>query len=138
MTKYLLDTDSYSHWQRNHPIMLAAMASHDTDVLAITIITVEELWDGWRAYLRKARQPDDLGIGYDRLTGTIRDLVPWNIRSFSAPCVHRFQTLKRMRLNVGSNDLRIAAIALELQAVVVTRNIADFRRVPGLNYENGL
>ena len=35
-------------------------------------------------------------------------------------------------MNVGSNDLKIAASALENNAIVVTRNARDFGRVPGL------
>ncbi len=41
-----------------------------------------------------------------------------------------------MKLNVGHDDLRIAAIALENNAVVVTRNTRDFARVPELKVEN--
>jgi len=33
-------------------------------------------------------------------------------------------------------DLCIAAIALELQAIVVTRNLRDFQRVPNLVVED--
>lgn len=44
----------------------------------------------------------------------------------------RHANLVRRRLNVGSNDLKIAAIALETNATVVTRNLRDFTRVPGL------
>ena len=42
----------------------------------------------------------------------------------------------RMKLNVGKNDLRVAAIALEEGATVVTRNLRDFGRVPNLQLED--
>jgi len=45
-------------------------------------------------------------------------------------------SLIRQRLNVGSNDLKIAATALEQNATVVTRNLRDFGRVPGLTCED--
>lgn len=48
----------------------------------------------------------------------------------------RFRELKALRLNVGPNDLRIAAIALGYGAMVVTRNMRDFERIPGLRCED--
>ena len=47
-----------------------------------------------------------------------------------------FQRLYAMRLRVGTLDLRIAAIVLARGARLLTRNLADFRRVPGLNAED--
>ncbi len=44
--------------------------------------------------------------------------------------------LVRQRLNVGSNDLKSAATALEHNAIVVTRNLRDFGRVEGLVCED--
>ncbi len=37
---------------------------------------------------------------------------------------------------IGANDLLIAAHALFLEAVLVTGNVREFKRVPGLNIEN--
>jgi predicted nucleic acid-binding protein len=35
-------------------------------------------------------------------------------------------------------DLRIAAIAREYGAIILTRNLTDFRKVPGVQSENWL
>jgi tRNA(fMet)-specific endonuclease VapC len=41
-----------------------------------------------------------------------------------------------MKLNAGKMDLRIGAIALEHGAIVVTRNLRDFQRIPNLTAED--
>ena len=56
--------------------------------------------------------------------------------SFPVPAIHRFNALVKLKLNVGKMDLRIAAIALEHGATVVTRNVRDFGRVPNLTIED--
>lgn len=47
-----------------------------------------------------------------------------------------FQRLKRSRLRIGTMDLKIAAIALVHDATLITRNRADFAKVPGLRVED--
>ena len=56
--------------------------------------------------------------------------------SFTEESIDRFETLRSQKLGVRANDLRIAAIALTNGATVVTRNVSDFGRVPGLLVEN--
>ena len=70
------------------------------------------------------------------MTNTVRDLVGFHIVTFSEAAIHRYNALLAMKLNIGKMDLRIAAIALEEDATVITRNLRDFGRVPGLKCEN--
>jgi tRNA(fMet)-specific endonuclease VapC len=60
----------------------------------------------------------------------------WRILPYTEAAIARVAQLKALRLNVRLMDLRIAAVAMENQAVVVTRNRRDFSRVPGLSVED--
>jgi tRNA(fMet)-specific endonuclease VapC len=60
----------------------------------------------------------------------------FTVAPLTVPAITRFDTLVQAKLNVKRNNLRIAAIALELGATVVTRNRRDFGRVPGLAIED--
>lgn len=136
MTRFLLDTDTVSLYLRNHPFVCGAIVAHLGDELLISVITVEELWDGWQSVIRKAKTPPEVGAAYTRLTDTLNELRSWSIVPFPAPAVERYAALKKQKLNVGASDLKIAAIGLEAGAVVVTRNTRDFGRVPGLTLAN--
>jgi tRNA(fMet)-specific endonuclease VapC len=48
----------------------------------------------------------------------------------------QFESLASAKLNVRHIDLRIAAIAKDIGATVVTLNRRDFGRVPGLKIED--
>lgn len=102
----------------------------------MSVITVEEVWDGWQAVVRKAKTPNAVGAAYGRLTDTLTELRNWPVTTFSPAAVGRYAGLKRLKLNVRANDLKIAAIGLETGAVVVTHNTRDFARVPGLTIED--
>ena len=55
---------------------------------------------------------------------------------FDEAAAERFLQLRRSRLRLGSMDLKIAAIALAQETTLLSRNLADFRRVPGLLVED--
>jgi tRNA(fMet)-specific endonuclease VapC len=138
VTRYLLDTDTFSHFLRHNPTVVGGLVRHISDQLAVSIITVQEVWDGWAAVLAKARTPEQIARAYDRLTDTVNEVRNWPVVSFSEAAVARYAGLKKQKLNVGANDLKIAAIALESGAVVVTHNRRDFERVPGVVVEDWL
>jgi len=136
MSLYVLDTDALTLLQRGHPqVQQRATAVAQTD-LAITIITVEEQLTGWYSRLRRSTDPGSLAHVYEQMTATVRHLSQVRILSFTEPAIRRYDDLLALKLNVGKMDLRIAAIALEHGATVVTRNVRDFGRVPGLTLED--
>lgn len=136
MIRYILDTDILTLLQERHPVVLARIAGEHPDESAITILTVEEQMSGWYRQLRRAKSPAALAKAYAFLTSTVRSLAKLPIVSFGESAILRAKTLSSQRLNVRKTDLSIAAIALELGATVVTRNVRDFRRVPGLTVED--
>jgi tRNA(fMet)-specific endonuclease VapC len=70
------------------------------------------------------------------LAATVRWLSKVQIVEFDEPAIRRCEQLKKLKLKVRKMDLRIAAIVLEHDAILVTRNMRDFRQVPGLRLED--
>lgn len=136
MSLHVLDTDTLSLYHRGYPSLDEKVDSHPLEELAITVITVEEELSGWYGLLRNIRSPDEEVRAYERLAEAIPLLARWRILSMPHSALMRYESLKRMNLNVRKMDLRIAAIALECGGIVVTRNLRDFRRIPNLEAEN--
>jgi tRNA(fMet)-specific endonuclease VapC len=112
------------------------VADHRPEDISTTIISVEEQLSGWFTMLRRAKDQPTLAQIYRRMTDTVIFLARIRIVSFTEPAIARYDAIRGMKLNVGSMDVRIAAIAPEEGATLVTRNARDFRRVPGLVIED--
>jgi tRNA(fMet)-specific endonuclease VapC len=136
MSLHVLDTDILTLLPDGHAKVLARVTAHRADEIAVTVLSVEEQLSGWYRRLRRAKLPAELAKVYDRLTNAVRLLACTSLLSFSEPAIHRAKALQIQRLNVRKMDLCIAAIALEHQAIVVTRNVRDFGRVPSLTVED--
>src|SRR5207244_12503828 len=132
MPQYVLDTDTLSLYQRGHPRIGPAVDAWAPGTLGLAIITVEEQFVGWLTVARRTKRPDLLAIAYSGWTDSVHSLRRFQILNYTAPAIARYERLDRMKLRVRGNDLRIAAIALEHAATVVTRHTSDFARVPGL------
>jgi tRNA(fMet)-specific endonuclease VapC len=133
-----LDTDIFSLLFQSDPTVIRNAIAHAFDFLSVSVITVEEVWNGWASAVSRAKTPAQVALGYFRLTETLNELRNWTVVSLTVGAIARYNVLKQQKLNVGGNDLGIAAIALETGATVVTRNRRDFARIPGVAIEVGV
>ncbi len=136
MSLFVLDTDTYSLFERGHPTVVTRCLAQPPTDRTVTVITVEEILSGWYRRVRQAKQRAQVARAYLRLAEAIPRLSGWRILPYPEPAIARFEQFRRSRLQVGSNDLRIAAIVLEYSGTLVIRNLRDFQRVPNLNCED--
>lgn len=136
----ILDTDHLSELNRRSEIglALAVRLRQQADPVVVTIVTIEEQARGLLASLKKERDPRALLRSYQNLhdlmeLARFRPILPW-----SEAAIDVLEHLAQRRLRIGTMDLRIAAIALANDATLLSRNLKDFARVPGLRVENWL
>jgi tRNA(fMet)-specific endonuclease VapC len=136
----ILDTDHLSvlQWQEEPACsrLLGRLDRLPADDIATTIISFQEQAQGWFAYLNHARKPEQIVLAYAKLEEIWRWFLKMNVLSFGEPAQKRFTALRRQCPRLQTMDLRIASIALESEAMLLSRNLRDFRRVPGLAVED--
>ncbi len=133
---YVLDTDTFTFLRESHEAVVRRVDARPAAELATTVITLEECLTGWYSLVRRARRPDQLEFAYQQLAAVPRDFARLQILNYTRAAIARFEQLQGMKLNIGGMDLRIAAIVLEAGVTLVTRNLRDFCRVPGLVVED--
>jgi tRNA(fMet)-specific endonuclease VapC len=134
---FVLDTDTFTHLLRGQE-RVSLRRSQVTEEVAVTVVTRIEVLQGRFAALLKAADPEQLQQAQGRLAESERQLASFAVLPVDAAAAAEFGRLlntKGLR-RIGRGDLLIAAIALAKRATLVTRNLKDFRLVPGLQIEN--
>jgi tRNA(fMet)-specific endonuclease VapC len=136
----VLDTDHLSvlQWQERPACdrLLSRLERLSADDIATTIVSFQEQVEGWLAYLKRARKSEDVVAAYAKLEEVWRSFLKMNVLSFTAEAQDRFVELRRQCPRLPAMDLRIASIALATGATLLSRNLRDFRRAPGLVVED--
>lgn len=132
MAVFLLDTSTLTLLQHRHPKATVNLHAHAGDTVAVTSVNVEEALGGWYTALRQARTNAEQAQAASLLADTFMFLAQFPVYPMTEAALDRADRLVKLKLNVGRMDLKIAALALELTATVVTNNGRDFARVPGL------
>jgi tRNA(fMet)-specific endonuclease VapC len=136
----VLDTDHFSVLLQGKAAAQRLQSRLDsaTEPLALTIVSVEELLRGWLAFIHGKRDPHAQIIGYQRLQEFISTLANWHILPWDTAAADQLAQLRLGKLRVATMDLKIASLALVHDATVLTRNQADFQKVPNLRLDDWL
>ena len=121
MTLYVFDTDHISLQQRAYPLVVQQLRTlHATDTVATTVVTVEEQIRGRLEIIRRHSASALQVAAYTAFQQTLRYFMDWQVLDFTQAAFDQFVEFRQQRIRIGSQDLRIAAIPLVNDAVLVT------------------
>ena len=129
--RYMLDTDACIALIKHRPeAMRSRLTPLSPQEVGISGIAAAELWFGVAHSQKKKQNRAALKDFLDYAT-----LLDWPCEA--APLYGEMRTrLQKQGTPIGAMDLLIAAHALLLDAVLVTNNTREFKRVPDLKIEN--
>lgn len=137
----VLDTDHVSalvDHRQTLGVALEQRLADSPDMVSIPIIAVEEQLRGWLAQIRRKHDPYDQIVPYMRLSKLVDFLQAWNIVGWNELAADEFVDLRKQRIRIGTQDLKVAAIAKANDALLLSANLRDFEQVPGLRVEDWL
>jgi tRNA(fMet)-specific endonuclease VapC len=137
----LLDTDHLTILVNRNATGHAAFVSRlakTQDSLGVPVIGVEEQCKGWLAKIHRAKDVHQQIPPYERFIALVHFFADCDIAPFQTTAADTFKQLRKQKVRIGSQDLKIAAIALTYPALLLSANLRDFRQVPGLQVENWL
>ena len=130
MLKYLLDTNIAIYVIKRRPVEVLGLFNENAGRMAISAITLAELIHGAEKSTRVAQNLAVVDDFASRL-----EVLPYTSRASQHYGAIR-AILERAGRPIGVNDLHIAAHARSEGLTLVTNNLAEFERVPGLLTEN--
>ena len=134
MTTYMLDTCICSFLMREHPEAvirrLAAEVGRGNRIV-ISAITYAELRYG---QVGKKASPKHKVL-VDEFVRRLDAVIAWDLRAVDTT-VEVMRQLNAAGTPIGPNDTAIAGHAIAIGCTLVTNNVREFSRVPGLVYED--
>ena len=135
---YLLDTDTLLHVHAGHPTVAKRLQAAEDGDIGTTIVSAIELLKPRFDFVLKAKDGAELLRAQKWLHTMEQLLSELDVIGIDSAVATGFDKLRAHRnlRKIGRADLLIASIALAHEATLVTRNLRDFRQVPGLNLVN--
>jgi len=130
MLKYLLDTNIVIYVIKRRPIEVLGLFNEHAGRMAMSAITLSELYHGAE---KSAKVSQNLEVIEEFCS--LLEVMPYTAKASGHYGSIR-SALEKAGQPIGVNDLHIAAHARSEGLVVVTNNVSEFARVPGLMVEN--
>jgi tRNA(fMet)-specific endonuclease VapC len=128
MPRYILDTDHISLLLGGHQPTRDRIFQSLGDC-QITVISVQEVFNGWTGRLGRINSNNERIAVYERLYVTTQLFQRITIVNYDEVADQVYQQIIQENSNLAKrrveNDIRIAAIALAHNAIVLTRNTPD-------------
>ena len=136
----VLDTDHVNVLKYPEHPRFARLTTHlntsaDQDI-ATTVITLEEQMRGWLGWMNRAQDVRRQVPAYQELLRLCDFFTRWHVVLFDEQAASTLQGLRAQRIRIGTMDLKIAAIALVHDALLLSANLRDFQQVPNLRVAN--
>jgi len=129
---FILDTDHITLFQRGHPQVVEHLSRVPENLIATSVVTYEEQLRGRLAVVRQANTATHLAVAYLRLHEMQEFFCALHLVSFDLTTASIYETLRKEYRRLGTMDLRIAATAIAIDGVLVTRNESDFGQIADL------
>ena len=130
MIKYMLDTNILIYTIKNRPKKVREAFKKYSDYLSMSSVTLGELIYGAERSAQVTRNLQDI----DGLAARM-DVLPFDDHAATHFGQVRAELAKKGK-PIGPYDSRIAGHARALGLILVTNNMREFKRVPGLRVEN--
>jgi tRNA(fMet)-specific endonuclease VapC len=130
MLKYLLDTNIVIYVIKRRPIEVLGIFNENAGRMAISAVTLSELFHGAE---KSAKVAQNLAVVEE--FSSLLEVLPYTAKASQHYGAIR-SALERVGRPIGVNDLHIAAHARSEGLTLVTNNLGEFERVPGLLTEN--
>lgn len=127
---YLLDTNTVIYFFKDMGHVASRLLNHLPDQIALPTIVIYELETG----IAKSTQPEKRRAQLGELLRAIK-ILPFGLADAKAAAILR-AALEKAGRPLGPMDNLIAGTALAHQATLITHNIEEFSRVPGLRWED--
>ena len=136
----ILDTDHLTALDRKNAAggRLERLLDSRRSEVCTTIVSVSEQLGGLQALIASSAQDAALLENYGRLARKLDDIAEFVVLALTTDALAEFKRLRQARICIGTMDLRIASIALTHKATLLSANLRDFAKIPGLRVENWL